>query len=91
MKVIETEKEKAQVFTTWLMIPQSIEGKKVEITYLINQRKFTSIFPLETTSLKAWEDNQYVKYTITLAPNLISFNPSVEDWTTPETNVDYQN
>jgi hypothetical protein len=62
------------------MLPQSIEGKKVEITYLINERKFTSIFPLETAALKAWEDNQYVKYTITLAPNLISFNPSVEDW-----------
>lgn len=90
MKVTATGTD-SQVFTTWLMLPQSIVGKKVEITYLINERKFTSIFPLETTSLKAWEDNQYVKYTITLAPNLISFNPSVEDWTTPETNVDYQN
>lgn len=90
MKVTVTGTD-SQVFTTWLMLPQSIVGKKVEITYLINERKFTSIFPLETTSLKAWEDNQYVKYTITLAPNLISFNPSVEDWTTPETNVDYQN
>lgn len=90
MKVTATGTN-SQIFTTWLMLPQSIEGKKVEITYLINERKFTSIFPLETTSLKAWEDNQYVKYTITLAPNLISFNPSVEDWTTPETNVDYQN
>ena len=90
MKVTATGTD-SQVFTTWLMLPQSIVGKKVEITYLINERKFTSIFPLETTSLKAWEDNQYVKYTITLAPNLISFNPSVEDWTTSETNVDYQN
>ena len=80
----------SQTFTTWLMLPQSIEGKKVEITYLINERKFTSIFPLETASLKAWADNQYVKYTITLAPNLISFNPSVEPWN-PETNVGYQN
>ena len=90
MKVTATGTD-SQVFTTWLMLPQSIEGKKVEITYLINERKFTSIFPLETAALKAWEDNQYVKYTITLAPNLISFNPSVEDWTTHETNVDYQN
>ena len=79
MKVTATGNE-SQVFTTWLMLPQNIEGKKVEITYLINERKFTSIFPLETASLKAWADNQYVKYTITLAPNLISFNPSVEDW-----------
>lgn len=89
MKVTATGNE-AQIFTTWLMLPQSIEGKKVEITYLINERKFTSIFPLETASLKAWEDNQYVKYTITLAPNLISFSPSVEDWANPE-NVEYQN
>ena len=89
MKVTATGTE-SQTFTTWLMLPQSIEGKKVEITYLINERKFTSIFPLETASLKAWEDNQYVKYTITLAPNLISFNPSVEDWANPE-DVDYQN
>lgn len=79
MKVTATGND-SQVFTTWLMLPQNIEGKKVEITYLINERKFTSIFPLETGSLKAWADNQYVKYTITLAPNLISFNPSVEDW-----------
>ncbi len=79
MKVTATGNN-SQVFTTWLMLPQNIEGKKVEITYLINERKFTSIFPLETASLKAWADNQYVKYTITLAPNLISFNPSVEDW-----------
>ncbi len=89
MKVTASGTE-SQVFTTWLMLPQSIESKKVEITYLINERKFTSIFPLETASLKAWADNQYVKYTITLAPNLISFNPSVEDWTNPE-DVDYQN
>lgn len=79
MKVTATGND-SQVFTTWLMLPQSIEGKKVEITYLINERKFTSIFPLETASLKKWADNQYVKYTITLAPNLISFNPSVDDW-----------
>ena len=90
MKVTATGNN-SQVFTTWLMLPQSIEGKKVEITYLINERKFTSIFPLETTSLKAWEDNQYVKYTITLAPNVISFNPSVEEWKTPADNVEYQN
>ena len=90
MKVTATGTD-SQVFTTWLMLPQSIVGKKVEITYLINERKFTSIFPLETTSLKAWEDNQYVKYTITLAPNVISFNPSVEEWKTPADNVEYQN
>ena len=50
MKVTASGTE-SQVFTTWLMLPQSIESKKVEITYLINERKFTSIFPLETASL----------------------------------------
>lgn len=92
MKVtaLGTADDPAQIFATWLMLPQSIAGKKVEITYLINQRKFTSIFPLETTTLKAWAENQYVRYTITLAPNLISFNPSVEDWD-PVTDVNHQN
>lgn len=69
-------------FTTWLMLPQSIVGKKVEITYVINKRQFKSIFALETSSLKNWACNQYIKYTIVLAPNVISFNPSVEDWDT---------
>lgn len=72
-----------KTFTTWLMLPQSIEGKKVEITYVINKRQFKSIFALETTALKAWDCNQYIKYTIVLAPNVISFNPSVEDWDEP--------
>ena len=79
-----------QKFTTWLMLPQSIEGKKVEITYVINKRQFKSIFALETSSLKNWACNQYIKYTIVLAPNVISFNPSVEDWDTA-TDVGHQN
>ena len=94
MKVTATggQDDPAQVFTTWLMLPQSVAGKKVEITYLINQRKFTSIFPLESSRLtdNKWVENQYIKYTITLAPNLISFNPSVEEWT-PTTEVSNQN
>lgn len=80
----------AQVFTTWLMLPQSIKEKKVEITYLINERQFTSIFPLATDNLEKWEENQYIRYTITLAPNLISFNPSVTDWDTVK-DVNHQN
>ena len=72
----------AKTFTTWLMLPQSIVNKKVEITYVINKRQFKSIFALETASLPNWACNQYIKYTIVLAPNVISFNPSVEDWDT---------
>lgn len=80
----------AQTFTTWLMLPQTISGKKVEITYVINNRKFTSIFPLDTTTLTEWVENQYVKYTIVLAPNIISFNPTVAPWD-PAQDVEHQN
>ena len=82
-----------QTFTTWLMLPQTITGKKVEITYVINNRQFTSVFPIDKPdeSLTAWAYNQHIKYTIILAPNIISFNPSVEDWTSPTVNVEHQN
>ena len=80
----------AQTFTTWLMLPQPIEDKKVEITYVINNRKFTSIFPLNATNLTEWVENQYVKYTIVLAPNIISFNPIVAPWD-PAQDVEDQN
>ena len=79
-----------QTFTTWLMLPQNIEGKKVSITYIINKRQFTSIFALDKNNLKAWDDNQHIKYTVTLAPNVISFNPTVQDWANP-TDREYQN
>ena len=83
----------AQTFATWLMLPQTITGKNVEITYVINNRQFTSVFPIYSTedALTAWAYNQHIKYTITLAPNVISFNPSVEEWKTPADNVEYQN
>ena len=84
-----------QNYATWLVIPQTIkEGNttelKVEIAYTINNRDFTSIFPLYTTSLTKWGVNQYIKYTINLSPNLITFNPSVEDWSNP-TDVEHNN
>lgn len=71
----------AQLFSTWLMIPQSVEGKKVKITYLINERRFTSIFALDANLTDAkWAENQYIRYTVTLAPNIIKFVPEVEGW-----------
>lgn len=81
---------KPQTFSTWLMLPQNIEGKKVAITYVINKRQFTSIFALDKNDLKEWTDNQHIKYTVTLAPNVISFNPIVNDWANP-TDREYQN
>jgi hypothetical protein len=70
----------AKNFCTWLVMPQSISTLQVKITYVIGKRQFESIFPLAATNLTAWGPNQYVRYTITLAPNKISFNPSVEEW-----------
>ena len=75
-------------FTTWLMIPQPITGKEVEVTYLIDNRQFVAVFPLDVTNtLDAWEPNQYVKYTVTLAPNKIEFAPEVKPWD-PTVDVD---
>ena len=99
MKITATTSETAQVFTTWLMIPQVITGKQVEITYLINERRFTSIFPLSTADLTSWRQNQYIRYNVTIAPNLISFDPDVKDWdqydaddsTSNKDDIEYQN
>ena len=78
-------------FTSWLMIPQSVAGRKVKVTYIINNRQFETIFALDT-KLNSWGVNQFIKYTVTLTPNLISFEPSVEPWTTPTGgNVDMSN
>ena len=77
----------AKPFATWLMIPQEITGKKVTVTYIINSRQFEAVFALDHTSLvnaeteKAeWGTNQYVRYVVTLTPNVISFNPTVTPW-----------
>ena len=83
-----------KTFTTWLMMPQPITAdSKVNITYVINKRKFTAIFQLngdKNTTINAWEPNQHIKYTVVLAPNTISFIPSIEDWT-PTIDVDPEN
>lgn len=80
-------KNEAQEFATWLMVPQEITGKKVTVTYIINNRQFKTVFSLDHTSLipandtKAkWLQNQYIKYTVTLTPNVISFSPDVTPW-----------
>lgn len=79
----------AQQFATWLVLPQSIADKTVKITYLINERQFTNEFALDK-GLTEWAVNQYVKYTINLSPNLISFDANVEEWT-PTTDVGHNN
>lgn len=67
-------------FTTWLVMPQTISQLQVKVRYVIGVREFESIFPLSTSDLEAWDANQYVRYTVTLAPNLISFVPNVQPW-----------
>lgn len=80
----------AETFATWLVVPQNIDGLQVKVLYVIGERQFESIFTLSSETLEEWAPNQYVKYTVTLAPNLISFVPKVEDWDNP-TDVEYQN
>ena len=75
-----------QILDTWLLLPQEIgasqgvEGATVTVTYIIKNRQFTKTFPLYADNLTKWDVNQFVKYNVTIAPNLISFEPSVEDW-----------
>lgn len=76
--------EKMQTLDTWLLLPQSIENATVEVTYIIKNRLFTKTFPLYAQGLTSWDVNQFVKYNVTIAPNLISFNPSVEEWDTTD-------
>ena len=85
-------KDQIKPFTTWLMMPQSVDGKTVTVTYIINNRQFKSVFALDKGLVdKKWDVNQYIKYTVTLSPNLISFTPTVDPWKTPETNVEHTN
>lgn len=81
-----------QTYSTWLVIPQDLTNKQVAITYTITDASnqnvgnkpttFTSVWPLAVEGVvDAWEINNYVKYKVTLAPNLITFNPVLEkDW-----------
>lgn len=82
----------AQTFATWLVIPQDVkkaaaEGAtavdlQVEVLYVMGNRQFKASFPLgKDGDLDEWKENQYVKYNVTLTPNLISFVPSVSPWT----------
>ena len=78
----------AQIYDTWLVIPQTVAtsaddktGLQVVIAYLIGNRQFVATFPLYSQNASAWNPNQYIKYNISLSPNMIGFNPTVEDWT----------
>lgn len=81
----------AKRFCTWLMIPQPVGGKTVTVTYIINNRQFKSVFALDKgLTDKKWDVNQYIKYTVTLTPNMISFTPSVQPWK-PADDVEHTN
>ena len=71
-------------YATWLVIPQdltvSTNTLKVEIVYVIGDRQFVASFPLQQGALTAWNPNQFIKYNINLSPNIIGFDPTVEEW-----------
>lgn len=71
----------AEEFTTWLVMPQTLTDKKVAINYTIDGRAFETAFLLATTTVPSWGINQSITYTVTLAPNVITFVPSVDEWT----------
>lgn len=74
----------AEPFCTWLALPQNVEAKKVKIIYVIGNRQFERSFELSKGDLKNWGVNQYVRYTVTLTPNKVSFDSSVDDWSTTD-------
>ena len=76
-----------QTYTTWLVIPQTVgtaqdtdSSLNLVIAYLIGKRQFVAKFPLYRSTVDAWNPNQYIKYNVSLSPNIIGFTPSVEDW-----------
>lgn len=95
----EGDKVKVQTYATWLVIPQDITGKMVSITYTIGDKEnsaaakeFTTVWPLTTEGLSAWNRNQYVKYTVTLSPHKITFAPTVgDDWNADNKDIPLQN
>lgn len=77
----------AEPFTTWLMLPQTVVGKKVVITYLVNERRFTATLALDKDStVQEWVENQFVRYTVTLAPTKVLFNATTMPWTQYDAN-----
>lgn len=84
--------ETSKVYDTWLMIPQSISGKKINIKYKIDDREFEAIFNLnaDIQGFTSWARNQYIKYTIDISPNKIKFNANSSDWDR-KTDVDMNN
>ena len=90
---------KGQIYSTWLVIPQDITDKMVSITYTIGDKdisndakEFTTVWPLTTTALTAWNRNQYIKYTVTLSPHKITFAPTVgDDWNADNKDIPLQN
>lgn len=93
------DKVKVQTYATWLVIPQDITGKMVSITYTIGDvensadaKEFTTVWPLTSEGLSAWNRNQYVKYTVTLSPHKITFAPTVgDDWNADNKDIPLQN
>jgi hypothetical protein len=87
-----------QSYATWLVIPQSLKDKMVTITYTIDDaskttdevKTYTSVWPLASTTaqINAWEINNYVRYKVNLSPNLITFNPVLENDWNPAVSVD---
>lgn len=77
----------AEPFATWLVLPQTVVNKKVTVTYIVNKRQFKAILSLDQT-INSWDMNQYVKYTVDLTPNQISFKSEVAPWEQYDANPD---
>lgn len=77
----------ATPYVTKLLMPQTLDGKKLTVNYTITEaasgaqpRAFTIDFDLAAATVNSWGINQAITYTIALSPNTITFNPDVAPW-----------
>lgn len=77
----------ATPYVTKLLMPQTLDGKKLTVNYTITEaasgaqpRAFTIDFDLSAATVNSWGINQAITYTIALSPNTITFNPDVAPW-----------
>lgn len=67
-------------FTSWLVLPQNLNGVMATIGYKINDRTFNYNFKLAIGNVTEWDCNQIITYNINLSPNKITFAPVVDPW-----------
>lgn len=70
-------------FGSWLLIPQDLtDDVKLVVEYIVDDNFATAIFDLkaEGTTVEKWEKGMQTTYNVKIAPEYITFTPTVGDW-----------